>query len=64
MHTMTAQAHRINIKADQQSVFEALSTAGGWSRWFTPEVTGDFSEGSEVVCQLSARADPAASDLG
>jgi hypothetical protein len=28
MHTMTAQAHRINIKADQQSVFEALSTAG------------------------------------
>jgi hypothetical protein len=39
---MTAQAHRINILAGQQSVFEALSTAEGWSRWFTPEVSGDF----------------------
>jgi hypothetical protein len=25
--TMTVQAHRINIQASQQSVFEALSTA-------------------------------------
>lgn len=45
------QTHRINIEADQHSVFEALSTAEGWSRWFTPEVTGDFTEGSEIVCR-------------
>jgi uncharacterized protein YndB with AHSA1/START domain len=52
---MTAQAHRINIEAGQQSVFDALSTAQGWSRWFTPEVTGDFTEGSEIVCRLNGR---------
>jgi uncharacterized protein YndB with AHSA1/START domain len=52
---MTVQGHRINIQASQQSVFEALSTAQGWSRWFTPEVTGDFAEGSEVVCQPNGR---------
>jgi uncharacterized protein YndB with AHSA1/START domain len=52
---MTVQAHRINIEADQQSVFDALSTAQGWSRWFTPEVTGDFTEGSEIVCRLNGR---------
>jgi hypothetical protein len=52
---MTVQAHRINIQASQQSVFEALWTAQGWSRWFTPEVTGDFAEGSEVVCQPNGR---------
>jgi uncharacterized protein YndB with AHSA1/START domain len=50
---MTAQAHRISIKASQQSVFEALATAGGWSRWFAPEVTGDFTAGSQVVCRLN-----------
>jgi uncharacterized protein YndB with AHSA1/START domain len=52
---MTVQAHRINIQTSQQSVFEALSTAQGWSRWFTPEVTGGFAEGSEVVCQPNGR---------
>jgi uncharacterized protein YndB with AHSA1/START domain len=52
---MTAQAHRINIEAGQQSVFGALSTARGWSRWFTPEVTGDFTDGSEVVALLNGR---------
>jgi uncharacterized protein YndB with AHSA1/START domain len=52
---MTVQAHRINIEAGQQSVFDALSTAQGWSRWFTPEVTGDFTEGSEIVCRLNGR---------
>jgi len=46
---MTALDHRINIEAGQQAVFEALSTAVGWSRWFTPAVTGDFTEGSQVV---------------
>jgi len=56
---MTTQAHRINIKAGQQAVFEALSTAGGWSRWFTPDVTGDFTEGSEIVCRLNGRRPPA-----
>jgi uncharacterized protein YndB with AHSA1/START domain len=53
---MTAQAHRINIEAGQQSVFDALSTADGWSRWFTPEVTGDFTDGSEIVCRPNGRA--------
>jgi len=53
---MTAQAHRINIAADQQAVFEALSTAVGWSRWFTPDVTGDFTEGSEIVGRLNGRS--------
>src|SRR5215469_15363414 len=53
---MTAQAHRINVEAGQQSVFEALSTVEGWSHWFTPEVTGDFTDGSEIVCRLSARS--------
>jgi uncharacterized protein YndB with AHSA1/START domain len=52
---MTVQAHRINIEASQQSVFDALSTAQGWSRWFTPEATGDFTEGSEIVCQPNGR---------
>jgi hypothetical protein len=33
---MMSLAHRINIEAGQQFVFEALSTAEGWSRWFTP----------------------------
>jgi hypothetical protein len=49
MTQQTAQAHRINTEAGQQSVFEALSTAEGWSRWFTPEVTGDFTDGSQIV---------------
>ena len=53
---MSAQAHRIRIEAGQQSVFEALSTAAGWSRWFTPEVTGYFSEGSQIVCRLNGRS--------
>jgi uncharacterized protein YndB with AHSA1/START domain len=53
---MTAQAHRINIGAGQRAVFEALSTAVGWSRWFTPDVTGDFTEGSEIVCRLNGRS--------
>jgi uncharacterized protein YndB with AHSA1/START domain len=53
---MTVQAHRINIEADQKSVFDALSTAEGWSRWFTPEVTGDFTEGSQIVCQLKGHS--------
>jgi uncharacterized protein YndB with AHSA1/START domain len=53
---MTSQAHRINIEADQKSVFDALSTAEGWSRWFTPEVAGDFTDGSEVVCRPNGRA--------
>jgi uncharacterized protein YndB with AHSA1/START domain len=53
---MTAQAHRINIEAGQQSVFDALSTAEGWRRWFTPEVTGDFTDGSEIVCRPNGRA--------
>jgi uncharacterized protein YndB with AHSA1/START domain len=53
---MTAQAHRINIEAGPRSVFEALSTAEGWSRWFTSEVTGDFAEGSQVACQLNGRS--------
>jgi len=53
---MTAQVHRINIQAGQQSVFEALSTEGGWSSWFTPEVTGDFTDGSEIVCRLKGRS--------
>jgi hypothetical protein len=52
---MTVQAHRINIEAGQALVFEALSTAGGWSRWFTPEVAGDFTDGSEIVCRLNGR---------
>jgi uncharacterized protein YndB with AHSA1/START domain len=52
---MTVQGHRINIEASQRSVFDALSTAQGWSRWFTPEVTGDFTEGSEIVCQPNGR---------
>ena len=33
---MAVQAHRINIEANQESVFEALSTADGGSSWFTP----------------------------
>ena len=49
---MQTQAHRINIEDDQKSVFEVLSTAEGWSSWFTPEVKGDFTEGSEFVCKL------------
>jgi len=53
---MTEQAHRINIEAGQQAVFEALSTAVGWSRWFTPDVTGDFTEGSEIVSRLNGRS--------
>ena len=53
---MTVLAHRINIEADQKFVFDALSTVEGWSRWFTPEVTGDFTEGSEVVCRLKGRS--------
>jgi uncharacterized protein YndB with AHSA1/START domain len=52
---MTALAHRINIETDQQSVFEALATAEGWRRWFTPEVAGEFTEGSEIVCRLDDR---------
>jgi len=52
---MPSQAHRINIEVDRQSVFDALSTADGWSSWFTPEVTGDFSVGSEIVCDLDGR---------
>ena len=52
---MTALAHRINIETDQQSVFEALSTAEGWRHWFTPQVDGDFTDGSEVVCKLDDR---------
>jgi len=44
-------SHRIKIEADQQSAFEALTTAEGWSGWFTP-VTGDFTEGSEIVREL------------
>jgi uncharacterized protein YndB with AHSA1/START domain len=52
---MPTQAHRINIEADQESVFEALSTADGWSSWFTAEVTGDFTDGSEIVCDLDGR---------
>jgi uncharacterized protein YndB with AHSA1/START domain len=48
------QTHRINIEADPDSVFEALSTAEGWSRWFTPEVTGAFTEGAEIVCWPSS----------
>jgi uncharacterized protein YndB with AHSA1/START domain len=50
------QAHRINIEAGQQSVFEALSAAEGWSRWFTPDVTGDFTDGSQIVCRPKGRA--------
>ena len=53
---MTPQAHRINIEAGQQPVFEALSTAEGWSRWFTPEVSGEFTDGSEIVCLLHGRS--------
>jgi hypothetical protein len=53
---MTAQAHRINIEAGQQPMFEALSTAEGWSCWFTPEVTGDFTDGSQIVCRLNGRS--------
>lgn len=49
---MSIQAHRIHIDADQKSVFDAVSTASGWSNWFTPEVTGAFSEGTEIACQL------------
>ena len=49
---MPSQAHRIKIEADQQSALEALTTAEGWSGWFTLEVTGDFTEGSEIVCEL------------
>jgi uncharacterized protein YndB with AHSA1/START domain len=56
MTQQTTQAHRINIEAGRQSVFEALSTAEGWSRWFTPEVTGDFTDGSEIVCRLNGRS--------
>jgi hypothetical protein len=56
MTRQTAQAHRINIEAAQQSVFEALSTAGGWSHWFTPQVSGDFTDGSEIVCRLNGRS--------
>jgi len=56
MTRQTAQAHRINIEAGQPSVFEALSTAEGWSRWFTPEVTGDFTDGSQIVCRLNGRS--------
>ena len=56
MTRQTAQAHRINIEAGQPSVFEALSTAEGWSRWFTPEVTGDFTDGSQIVCRLNGAA--------
>jgi len=52
---MPSQVHRINIEADRQSVFDALSTADGWSSWFTPEVTGDFTDGSEIVCDLDGR---------
>jgi uncharacterized protein YndB with AHSA1/START domain len=47
--------HRINIDNDRQSVFAALSTADGWSSWFTSGVTGDFAEGSEIVCELDGR---------
>ena len=56
MSRQTAHAHRINIEAGQPSVFEALSTAEGWSRWFTPEVTGDFTDGSQIVCRLNGRS--------
>jgi uncharacterized protein YndB with AHSA1/START domain len=49
-------AHRINIDADQQAVFAALSTAEGWSSWFTPEVTGDFTVGSEIICTPNERS--------
>jgi uncharacterized protein YndB with AHSA1/START domain len=52
---MPSQAHRVNIKADRESVFEALSTAEGWSSWFTSDVTGDFTVGSEIVCDLDGR---------
>jgi uncharacterized protein YndB with AHSA1/START domain len=52
---MPSQIHRINIEADPQSVFEALSTADGWSSWFTAKVTGDFTDGSEIVCDLDGR---------
>jgi uncharacterized protein YndB with AHSA1/START domain len=53
---MPTQAHRINIGADPQSVFEALSTAEGWRSWFTSEVKGEFTDGSEVVCHPEGRA--------
>ena len=56
MTQQTAQARRINIEAGQQSVFEALSTAEGWSRWFTPEMTGDFTDSSQIVCRLNGRS--------
>jgi hypothetical protein len=52
---MPTQAHRINIEADRQSVVETLSTAKGWTSWFTPEVTGDFTDGSEIVCHAAGR---------
>jgi uncharacterized protein YndB with AHSA1/START domain len=52
---MPTQAHRINIRADRESVFEALSTADGWSSWFTSEVKGDFRDGSEIVCHPDGR---------
>jgi uncharacterized protein YndB with AHSA1/START domain len=47
--------HLINVGAGQDAVFDAVSTAEGWSRWFTPEVRGDFSVGGEVVCELVGR---------
>jgi uncharacterized protein YndB with AHSA1/START domain len=52
---MPLQVHRINIDSDRQSVFEALSTAEGWSSWFTPEVAGDFIDGSDIICNLDGR---------
>jgi hypothetical protein len=49
------QTHRINLEADRDSVFEALLTAEGWSRWLTPEVTGDFTQGAEIQRRCPAR---------
>ena len=52
---MPVQVHLINVDAGQDAVFGAVSTAEGWSRWFTPQVRGDFSAGGEVVCELVDR---------
>jgi hypothetical protein len=56
---MTVQAHRINIEADQKSVFDALSTAEGWSRWFTVEVAGDFTASTTAMMSLISPFSPA-----
>jgi uncharacterized protein YndB with AHSA1/START domain len=52
---MAKTSHKIRIKAPQDRIFQAITTAEGLKGWYTPQVEGEVRKGGEAIFRFTSR---------